>query len=376
MIVIREKSGGTGHLLRPSLQTPPSTAERLHQAEAEAGLMMMVGDQPAACRFGRKTFEEEAILSLAPAYLPCSSPIGDIQPDEKTRGMKRETPCTGVIAHAMSLDDALRQPAATSDSHNCTGRLGHARTRASAVRTAAPLAANPSTPGELGGSRARERDQTVSNVSADDAAIPAITLTTGAEMRVTGLGARPTVRVNGGQAARLPGTWSASLEWLVRRIQLLPGHRFLEEARYRVKSWHALELCEEDTRAAVAVAGAPRTLLSASRWVGPSLSAAPTRRASRAFSAWRRGCPTASSSTGSREAPRRPARIARPEAAGHPRRQPVELAQELRPRQQRGLGIEGTYRLIPGAVHGIAIRARSGVVPLPGARRWAALVGP
>jgi len=47
-------------------------------------------------------------------------------------------------------------------------------------------------------------------------------LATGAEMRVTG----PTehavvVCVNGGQGGEVAGTWSASLEWLGRRLGLL-----------------------------------------------------------------------------------------------------------------------------------------------------------
>jgi dienelactone hydrolase len=38
-------------------------------------------------------------------------------------------------------------------------------------------------------------------------------------------------------------------------------------------------------------------------------------------------------------------------------------------------GVEGTYTLIPGALHGIALRAHWGApIPLPGARRWADLV--
>jgi hypothetical protein len=39
----------------------------------------------------------------------------------------------------------------------------------------------------------------------------------------------------------------------------------------------------------------------------------------------------------------------------------------------RGLGIEGSYAVIPGAVHGIALRTPLGVVPLPRAGRWAEL---
>ena len=42
----------------------------------------------------------------------------------------------------------------------------------------------------------------------------------------------------------------------------------------------------------------------------------------------------------------------------------------------RALGIEGDYTLIPGAVHGIALRPLGlGLVPLPRAKRWVELVG-
>jgi len=37
----------------------------------------------------------------------------------------------------------------------------------------------------------------------------------------------------------------------------------------------------------------------------------------------------------------------------------------------RALGVDGTYTLIPGALHGIALRGRGGrLVPLPRAGRW------
>jgi len=41
----------------------------------------------------------------------------------------------------------------------------------------------------------------------------------------------------------------------------------------------------------------------------------------------------------------------------------------------RALGVEGEYSLIPGAVHGVALRAHWGrAVPLPRAGTWARLV--
>ena len=210
--------------------------------------------------------------------------------------------------------------------------------------------------------------------AADPTAMSAITLATGAEMRVTGLEARPTVVcVNGGQAARVPGTWSASLEWLVRHIAPhFPAIAFLE-VRYRVKSWHALDLCEEDTRAAVAAAGAPRTLL-----LGFSMGGAVAVRSANA--------PGVEGVLGL--APWLPDRLELDALEGKrldvlhgsldrwlpgiPGVSPSSSRKGFD--RARRLGIDGTYRLIPGALHGIALRARSGLVPLPGARRWAGLV--
>ena len=82
-----------------------------------------------------------------------------------------------------------------------------------------------------------------------------IELATGAEGRWTnGGGSRAVVCINGGTAAENPGTWSASLEWLVGRLgPTHPSLGFLE-VRYRIKSWRRLELCIEDGAAAVAAA--------------------------------------------------------------------------------------------------------------------------
>ncbi len=235
---------------------------------------------------------------------------------------------------------------------------------------------------QAGGSRASDRDRTVSNANAtvtpaaDHANAPTqpITLTTGAEMRVTGPeDGLMVVCVNGGQAGRVPGTWSASLEWLVRHLApLFPAVTF-SEVRYRVKSWHSLDLCEEDTRAAVAAAGASRTLL-----LGFSMGGAVAVRSADA--------PSVEGVLGL--APWLPDRLELDSLEG--KRLDVLHGSLDRPLpgipgvspsssrtgfdRARRLGIEGTYHLVPGALHGIAIRARSGVVPLPGARRWAALV--
>jgi pimeloyl-ACP methyl ester carboxylesterase len=83
-----------------------------------------------------------------------------------------------------------------------------------------------------------------------------------AEVRTRGPAAGPAVIcLNGGRAAAVEGTWSASLEWLVDRLApRFPQLRFAE-VRYRVKSWNHFESCREDARTAIAQLDAERTLL-------------------------------------------------------------------------------------------------------------------
>src|SRR4029077_1825598 len=80
-------------------------------------------------------------------------------------------------------------------------------------------------------------------------------------MRITGDGGPAVVCVNGGQEAAVPGTWSATIEWLVVRLApRLPELRFVE-VRYRTKSWRHLDECIDDARAGITAAAAQRTLL-------------------------------------------------------------------------------------------------------------------
>jgi alpha-beta hydrolase superfamily lysophospholipase len=205
-----------------------------------------------------------------------------------------------------------------------------------------------------------------------------ISLPTGADMRLAGDGfAAAVVCVNGGQGREVEGTWSASLEWLVERlVPALPGLG-LAEVRYRIKSWRRLDLCIEDTLAAVESVvglGARRVaLLGFSMGGAVSIGAAghasvseviglapwiPDRmpldglRGRRltvfhgALDRWLPGVPGVS-----------------PRSSQHG----FERA--------RAEGVDGSYTLIPGAFHGVAVRAPSGrAVPLPRAKRWASLV--
>jgi len=179
--------------------------------------------------------------------------------------------------------------------------------------------------------------------------------------------------VNGGQSAQVPGTWSASIEWLVGRLAPeFPRLRFAE-VKYRVKSWKRFDECVDDTLAAIDAAGGYRTLLlgfsmggavavrassqesvvgvlGLAPWLPDQLDLTPLRGrrldvVHGALDRWLPGIPGVNPSISRR---------------GYER--------------ARRLGIEGSYTVIPGAVHGIALRARSGrLVALPRAERWAAL---
>lgn len=199
-------------------------------------------------------------------------------------------------------------------------------------------------------------------------------LPTGADARLTGPeGALAVVCMNGGQAAEVAGTWSASIEWIVGRLgPRFPDLRFVE-LRYRVKSWKRLDSCVEDALAAVDAIGAGRVLLvgfsmggavsvraaahpsvvgvlGLAPWLPDQLDLAPLagRRLDvlhGALDRWLPGIPGVNPSVS---------------------RRGFERAREL--------GIAGSYTLISGAVHGIALRSRGGrLVPLPRAARWAEL---
>ena len=200
-------------------------------------------------------------------------------------------------------------------------------------------------------------------------------LATGAEARVTGPTSRgAVVCMNGGQAREVEGTWSASIEWLVRRLSTRLPEIAFAEIRYRVKSWKRLESCFEDARAAVREVGAPRTLLlgfsmggavsigiadepgvegviGLAPWIPEQLDVSRLhgKRLSvfhGALDRWLPGIPGVS--------------------AGHSRKG-FERA--------RARGADGRYVLIPGGLHGLALRSPRGrLITLPRADRWAELV--
>jgi dienelactone hydrolase len=189
------------------------------------------------------------------------------------------------------------------------------------------------------------------------------------EVRMRGpVGGPAVVCMNGGRAAAVAGTWSASLEWLVGRLApRFPQIRFAE-VKYRIKSWNHFDSCLEDARealervdaertlllgfsmggaVAISVAGDPRVerVLGLAPWLPDRLSVEPLRgrrldvlhgSLDRAFPGIPGVSPT-NSRTG------------------------FERAQAL--------GVPGTYTLIRGALHAIALRAGR-PVPLPRAHVW------
>lgn len=194
-------------------------------------------------------------------------------------------------------------------------------------------------------------------------------------MRVTGpVDEIAVVCVNGGQAREVEGTWSASIEWLVRELApRLPEIAFAE-VRYRVKSWRQLESCVEDARAAVEAIDAARVVLlgfsmggavsiaiasepkveevvGLAPWIPDQLDVSTLRRKRLtvfhgALDRWLPGIPGVSASHSKKGFDR-----------------------------ARERGADGSYTLIPGALHGIALRSPWGkLVRLPKANRWAELV--
>jgi dienelactone hydrolase len=185
------------------------------------------------------------------------------------------------------------------------------------------------------------------------------------------------VLVNGGSGRDVPGTWSASLEWLVRRLAPgFPEIAFLE-VKFRIKSWHRLDMCAEDATAAIEEAGeagagevlllgfsmggavaikaaghpAVRTVLGLAPWIPERLSLAPLRGrrlvvVHGALDRYLPGIPGVSPASSRRGFDR-----------------------------ARALGVDGTYTLLPGAIHPIAVRGPFGrAVPMPRAHGWATLV--
>lgn len=199
-------------------------------------------------------------------------------------------------------------------------------------------------------------------------------LPSGAEIRTTGsAGGRVVLCVNGGTAAAVPGTWSASVEWLVRRLAPRFGGLSFVEVRYRVKSWHQFERCVQDAAEALAAArgrDAGEVLLlgfSMGGAVGARIAADPAVAGLVGLAAWLPPQldlrPLAAKRVtlvhGSLDAPFPGVPGVRPSVS-------AAAAERL-----RALGADVSRHVIRGATHAIALRSPTGrAVPMPRARRW------
>jgi pimeloyl-ACP methyl ester carboxylesterase len=197
-------------------------------------------------------------------------------------------------------------------------------------------------------------------------------LSAGPEIRTTGpTGRAAVVCVNGGQRDEVKGTWSASLEWLVSRL----APRFPElgfvEVRYRIKSWNRLDWCIEDALAAIDSAGAERTLLLGYSMGGAVAIAAakePTVAAVVGLAPWIPDQLSVETLRGKRLDVLHGSFDGR--IPGIPGVSPESSRRGFE--RVRALGVEGSYTLLQGALHGIAARGFRGrtLFPLPRAHEW------
>ena len=197
-------------------------------------------------------------------------------------------------------------------------------------------------------------------------------------MRVTNAGAPvAVVCVNGGQGRAVPGTWSATLEWLV--AHLAPGFPDVafHEVRYRVRSWRHLPRCIEDGRAALdgaAAGGARRVGLLGFSMGGAVALALAGHEAVRSYiglAPWMPDQLPVEPLRGRRVAIRHGAldRYLPGIPGVHP------ASSRAGAERARALGIDVDYALVPGSLHAVALRAPWGEpVPLLRSAEWHAFV--
>ncbi|MFN8222052.1 MAG: alpha/beta fold hydrolase [Gaiellales bacterium] len=201
-----------------------------------------------------------------------------------------------------------------------------------------------------------------------------VPLTTGADLRRRNEGGRRVaLLVNGGTAKLVPGTWSSTSELLARRLAPRHPDWELAELRYRVKSWKAFAACVADARAALELLAseAPRpvvlvgfsmggavsiatadhptvvAVLGLAPWIPDQLEVDPLagKRFDVIHGAWDRWLP------------------------GVPGVSPASSRRGFE--RIRAAGIDGSYTVLPRAMHGAALRRPSGgLQPLPRASRW------
>lgn len=198
-----------------------------------------------------------------------------------------------------------------------------------------------------------------------------ICLDTGASMRVT-RGSSDTVVlcINGGGARPRPGNWSPSIEWLVDRLAPQFTGAGFAELRYRVRSWKMLPSCIADGQAALAALPSAQRVVMLGFSMGGAVSIACARdeRISDvvALAPWIPEELSLAGLSGDRVT------ILHGSLDGW-----IPGIPGVRPMHSRAgadrlraAGADVTYRRIPGAVHGIAVRRGDRLVPLPQAGAW------
>lgn len=196
---------------------------------------------------------------------------------------------------------------------------------------------------------------------------------TGAQIRIRGpQDGRVVLTINGGTNHDAPGTWSASTEYLVSKLATRFPHVGFVETKYRIRSWRRHEMCIADGRAAlddVAAHGASEIVI-----VGFSLGGAVSTQIA--------DHPLVSTVIGL--APWLPEALPMGRMRGrtfhvlHGSKDPFPGTPGVSATSSRAgfdrivtAGATGTYTIIAGGVHAIALRAPWGrLLPMPRARRW------
>ncbi len=175
-------------------------------------------------------------------------------------------------------------------------------------------------------------------------------------------------------AKAVPGTWSSTSELLATELApRFPGLVFAE-VRYRIKSWHAIDSCMADGRAALDLVARPSLLVGFSMGGAVSIGIADHPHAVGVLGL----------------APWIPDRLPLDGLRGKrldvlhgswdrylPGIPGVSPASSMHGFDRvRRFGSAGTYTLIPRGLHGAAVRRRSGaLVRLPRAQAWVDGVG-
>jgi dienelactone hydrolase len=177
------------------------------------------------------------------------------------------------------------------------------------------------------------------------------------------------VLANGGRRELLPGTWSATLEWLVRRLAPRFPHVAFVEVRYRVRSWRRLDDCVDDLRDGMDAAGdVPLALLGFSMGGAVATRAAGDARVTDVIglAPWLPDALDVSPLAG-----RRLTVVHGSFDRNVPFVPGVSPALSRRGFERAlAAGATGDYHLVRGGLHALAVRGRRGLVRLPQASAY------